>query len=155
LDQESRILLEVAALLHDIGQFVEPVDHHKHTYYLLHASPIIGLTPARMEIAANVARYHRKALPKAQHRNLDPLSARQRAVVSVLGGILRIANALDRDKAGAVQRVEVSIRKPKAGIRLFGDGDLLLERWAVAGRCDLFEEAFGVKVTVEGGDTVQ
>ena len=54
LDVESRTLLEVASLLHDIGHFVGVSDHHKHTFYLLQAGPIVGLSPLQMQLVANV-----------------------------------------------------------------------------------------------------
>ena len=56
----DRLLLEVAALLHDIGLFVSLRGHHKHSLYLLQASEIFGLTRDDMQIVGNIARYHRR-----------------------------------------------------------------------------------------------
>src|SRR5439155_9238016 len=84
LDSESRTLLEVAALLHDIGQFIGVSNHHKHTFYVLAANPVIGLSAAQMEIIANVARYHRKSVPRPGHRNYEQLSQKQKNLVLTL-----------------------------------------------------------------------
>ncbi|HEX4999886.1 MAG TPA: Ppx/GppA phosphatase family protein [Terriglobia bacterium] len=152
-EKDSRTLLEVAALLHDIGQFVNVSNHHKHTLYLLQASSVIGLTSAQMEVVANVARYHRKSAPKPQHRNYEQLSARQRTNVAGLAAILRLANALDRERAGAVRSVEIAFKKPKFIMKLLGEGEMLLERWALSEQRDLFENVFGVKLVVEGSES--
>jgi exopolyphosphatase/guanosine-5'-triphosphate,3'-diphosphate pyrophosphatase len=152
-EKDSRILLEVAALLHDLGQFIDSSNHHKHTLYILQASSVIGLTPAQMEIVANVARYHRKSAPKLQHRNYEQLSTKQRGNVSGLAAILRVANALDRERAGAVRAVEITFKKPKLTVRLNGEGEMLLEKWALSEQRDVFESVFGVKLVVEGSDT--
>jgi exopolyphosphatase/guanosine-5'-triphosphate,3'-diphosphate pyrophosphatase len=152
LDAESRTLLEVAALLHDIGQFIGASNHHKHTLYILEANSVIGLTAAQMTIVANVARYHRKSVPKLGHKNYEQLSQKQKNMVLVLAAILRIANALDRDRSSSVKGVELTFKKPKFSMRLKGEGDLLLAKWALTTRSDLFEQVFGGKLTVEGGE---
>jgi exopolyphosphatase/guanosine-5'-triphosphate,3'-diphosphate pyrophosphatase len=152
LDSESRTLLEVAAIVHDIGQFISGSNHHKHTLYILEANPIIGLTASQMAIVSNVARYHRKSMPRAGHRNFEELSQKQKNIVMTLAAILRIANALDRDRSGSVKGVDLAFKKPKFVMRLKGEGDMLLAKWALTTRSDLFEQVFGGKLTVEGAE---
>src|SRR6185436_20173754 len=41
LDAEARLILEVAALLHDIGHYVNVSNHHKHAFYLIQSSPLV------------------------------------------------------------------------------------------------------------------
>ncbi len=148
LGLEHRLLLEVAALVHDIGGFVEAADHHKHSQYLLLASPIVGLTRDQVVIVANIARYHRKSMPKPQHEYYRMLSSRDKVVVSKLAALLRLADALDNEHASKVSEFEVEYRKPRFSIRLSGEGDLLLEKWALAKKAQMFEEVFSVKFTV-------
>jgi exopolyphosphatase / guanosine-5'-triphosphate,3'-diphosphate pyrophosphatase len=149
LDGESRMMLEVASLLHDIGQYVGVSNHHKHTFYLLQAGPIIGLSPAQIEIIANVARYHRKSPPRLEHEQFKSLSPKQRKVVSTLAAILRVADAIDRQHADCVQTVNLTFKRQKVTLRLRGGGDLLLAKWALAKRSDLFEKIFGEVVIEE------
>jgi exopolyphosphatase/guanosine-5'-triphosphate,3'-diphosphate pyrophosphatase len=148
LDDESRLLLEVAALLHDIGHFVNATEHHKHTYYLLAATPLIGLSKPQRAIVANVARYHRKSSPSLQHEPFKVLPAKDRVVVAKLAALLRIADALDTEHAGKVTSVAVEYDRPRLLLKLHGQGDLLLEKWALVKRTPLFEEIFGVKVAI-------
>jgi exopolyphosphatase/guanosine-5'-triphosphate,3'-diphosphate pyrophosphatase len=149
LNGEYRLLLEVSALLHDIGQFINTTGHHKHTQYLLTANPVIGLTPSEMVIVANVARYHRKSLPKPQHDTYSALSSKDKVVVSKLASILRVADALDNEHASKVADIAVEYKKPKLTLKLTGEGDMLLERWAVARKSGLFEEVFSTKIVLD------
>jgi len=148
LGLEQRLLLEVAALLHDIGTFVNVAGHHKHTQYLLLASPLIGLTQDQSAIIANVARYHRKSMPKPQHEPYRILSTKDRVVVAKLAAILRLADAMDNEHASKVREVEAEWNKPDFTVRLRGEGDLLLEKWALLKKAPMFEEVFSVKFSI-------
>jgi len=149
LGLDQRILLEVAALLHDIGMFLSASDHHKHTHYLLQTTPVVGLSTSQMAIVANVARYHRGALPKPQHEAYQALSSKERVIVSKLAAILRLADGMDHEHASRVQGFDTDFRKPKFILTLHGEGDLLLEKWALTKKSQMFEEVFNVRVTVE------
>lgn len=63
----ARRMLEAAAILHDVGYFINYSSHHKHSYHLIRHADLFGFTPREREIIANAARYHRKALPKKKH----------------------------------------------------------------------------------------
>jgi exopolyphosphatase/guanosine-5'-triphosphate,3'-diphosphate pyrophosphatase len=149
LNIEYRLLLEVAALLHDIGNFVNVTDHHKHTQYLLTATPVIGLSQQQMALVANIARYHRKSFPKPQHDAYRVLSSKDRVIVSKLAAMLRMADAMDNEHASKVSSFSVEYKKPKFVLKLKGDGDLLLEKWALVKKSPMFEEVFSVKVSIE------
>ena len=149
LDSEARLVLEVAALLHDIGHYVNVANHHKHTMYLIQSSPLIGLTQLQMEMVANVARYHRKSAPKSQHKPYEDLAPKQRLTISKLAAILRLADALDHEHASTVESVDIEYKRPRFQFRLKGKGDMLLEKWALAAKRDLFESVFDANVVVE------
>ncbi len=148
LSLEHRLLLEVAALLHDIGAFIGMTGHHKHTHYLLTATPVMGLNQSQMAIVANIARYHRKSEPKIQHDTYKVLSPKDRVVVAKLAALLRLADALDNEHAGKVKSFTIEYKRPKFTIALEGDGDLLLEKWALKRKGGMFEEVFGVTINV-------
>jgi exopolyphosphatase/guanosine-5'-triphosphate,3'-diphosphate pyrophosphatase len=149
LNLEHRLLLEVAALLHDIGMFINVNDHHKHTHYLLTATPVIGLGASQMAIVANVARYHRKSFPKSSHDAYRMLSAKDRVVVSKLAALLRLADAMDNEHASKVSDFETEYRKPRLTITLKGEGDMLLEKWALANKAAFFEEVYSAKLAIQ------
>ena len=146
---KERALLEVAGILHDIGYYIGMTDHHKHSYYLIKASPIIGLSDIQREIVAVMVRYHSRALPKPNHEEYEALSTPQRLVVNRLGPLLRLAEALDREHAGKVKRLRLTIGEAKVKLRLVGGGGLLLERWAVARNSAWFENVYRRELEVD------
>jgi len=147
LGERDRLLLEVAALLHDIGAFVSLRGHHKHGQYVLSAAEIFGLSREDMAVISNVARYHRRASPNKSHLPFMALDSGARVLVNKLAAILRVTNALDADH---LQKVR-DVRMLKAGdqwvLEVDGVGDLTIERLAAVARADLLTEVFGHKVT--------
>jgi exopolyphosphatase/guanosine-5'-triphosphate,3'-diphosphate pyrophosphatase len=147
LGGNERTLLEVAGLLHDIGYYVGMTDHHKNSYYLIKASPIIGLDDSQRGVVATLARYHTGASPKTSHREYEELPSSARTIVIKLAPLLRLAEALDREHANRVRQLRISAGK-KFTMRLKGRGDLLLERWALARNSELFEAVYKRKVVI-------
>jgi len=143
LGDRDRVLLEVAALLHDIGNDVSLRGHHKHSWYLLSVSEIFGLTQDDMAIVANVARYHRRALPQKSHLAYMALDRDARVKVNKLAAILRLANALDADHLQKVQDVRLIPEEGEWVLEVEGAGDLTMERLAAQARSDLITEVFG------------
>lgn len=148
LPGETRLLLEVSAMLHDIGQCININGHHKHSYYLLKSAPFVGLTDRQKSIVAVTARYHRKAPPKMDHNEFVNLLPEDREVVTKLAALLRLADALDSEHASRISAFRVTKRRGTLTFSLRGHGDLLLERWAIASKASLFEETFKCKIAV-------
>src|SRR6267142_1813027 len=96
MGEGERLLLEVASIVHDIGNYVAPRGHHRHAYYLLVNSEVFGLSKMDLEIVANVARYHRKGTPQSDHPAYAALPRSARLTVNRLSAILRVADALDK-----------------------------------------------------------
>jgi exopolyphosphatase/guanosine-5'-triphosphate,3'-diphosphate pyrophosphatase len=149
LGANERVLLEVAALLHDIGYYIGTADHHKNTWYLINASPLVGVDEPEKSVIALVTRYHTRALPKPSHKEFMDISPKRRRIVLVLAALLRLAEALDREHGNKVRKVNVAVRKRKVYLMLKGEGDLLLERWALNHGSPLFEKAFHKKLVIE------
>jgi len=103
----ERDILEAAGLLHNVGRFVAHAAHHKHSYYLIRNSEhLAGFTENEVELIAQVGRYHRKSEPTRAHAEFASLSAEDRKRVRLLGGILRVACALDCTYRQAVLRIQ-------------------------------------------------
>jgi exopolyphosphatase / guanosine-5'-triphosphate,3'-diphosphate pyrophosphatase len=143
LDARDRLLLEVAALLHNIGVFVGLRAHHKHAQYLIQASDIFGLSSDDRAIIANVTRYHRGGLPQQAHLPYMALDRTERVRVNKLAALLRIANALDAEHSQKVQDLHVGAVDGSWLLEVQGIGDLAMERMKVEARADLFHEVFG------------
>jgi len=146
LKKTERKLLETAALLHDIGYFITYDSHHKHSYHLIRHADLFGLTPREREMAAQVARYHRKSLPKKKHLEFSRLNEKDQDSVSKLGGILRLCDGLDRRRNGSVEVVDLEKVGKLYKVKLFGVEDISVEIFGGNAKRDLFERAFDVSV---------
>ncbi len=149
LGDGERVLLENAALLHDIGHHISYPGHHRHTYYLIKNGDLRGFAPTEIEVIANVARYHRRGHPRRGHAGFGALPKQARRSVRVLAGILRIVDALDRSHRQVIRSVQVSERGGVLRLRCASEGNCDLELWGVPRRTQLLEEALGQSVRVE------
>ncbi len=149
LTEKELLLLEVAALLHDIGHFINTIDHDKHGYYLLKHNQLIGLNAAEQEIVANIVRYHRKQTPSVADENFKSLPQKDRMIVTKLCALLRLADALDTSHAGRVKDVLLEQRGSRWQLQPIGDAELMLETWDLEKRKALFQEVFGVSLEIE------
>ncbi len=146
LKKRERVILETAAILHDCGAWINYESHHKHSYHLIRHAALFGLSPREREQAAQVARYHRKALPKKKHEPFQKLTEREQTLVCRLGGILRLADGLDRRRCGAVGRISCELLGRVARMVLYGADDLTVELFGGSAKKELFEKAFGLQV---------
>jgi exopolyphosphatase/guanosine-5'-triphosphate,3'-diphosphate pyrophosphatase len=153
----ERLLLRAAAILHDIGDFVRYDGHHKHSYYLIQHSDIMGLAPDERAIVANIARYHRKSPPDPSHPNFRELDKEARGKVRALAAILRIADALDREHRGKVDAVRGVVERSKGRLFLFlqGDGERELEEWTVRAKSELLRDVFDLDVVLAAAPSPQ
>ncbi len=106
LDQNDRILLSIAALLHDTGLFFGEKAHHKKSRDIIYAELSGILEQQDLLIVAAVARYHRKALPDISHNEMADLSNNDRYRVNALASLIRIADGLDYSHTSTVTALQ-------------------------------------------------
>jgi exopolyphosphatase/guanosine-5'-triphosphate,3'-diphosphate pyrophosphatase len=146
----DRLLLRAAAMLHDIGDFVHYNGHHKHSFYLIMHSDIMGLSRDERAIVANLARYHRKSPPDTSHPNFRDLDKESRGKVRGLTAILRVADALDREHRGKIESVRAAVDRASSQATLFlrGDPDRELEEWTVKAKAELMRDVYDLDVVI-------
>jgi len=148
LGDEERLLLEVSALLADIGHFINMLDHDKHGFYILKANHLIGLNDRQQEIIANLVRYHRRLIPSPDDPNFRSLPQKDRLIVTKLTALLRLAGGMDVSRAHHVTGVALAENKKNWQLTLHSKGDPTLEKWALNKRRAPFEEIFGVQLEI-------
>lgn len=149
LGERHRLLLEVAAILHEIGTFVASRAHHKHSLYLIAHSEIVGLTQDELIAVANVARYHRRSRPKPSHLDYITLPRERRMIVNKLAALLRVAEALDSSRTQQIRTLQSRIDGNGLIISVQGGGDFTLERRALAETADMMLDIYGLEVRLE------
>ena len=149
LNFRHRVLLETAAVLHEIGTFISPRGFHKHSYYLIKNSEIFGLNQTEVALVANIARYHRRAQPKTSHPEYMSLSRDQRIVVNKLASLLRIAEALDAGHNKNSLNMQCRLEKNNLIISIPGMKDLVMEKRTLPVETDMFEDIYGLNAKLE------
>lgn len=155
LKKRDRVILETAAILHDAGAWINYESHHKHSYHLIRHASLFGLTPRERELAAQVARYHRKALPKRKHEAFQKLTPKEQLLVGRLGGILRLADGLDRRRCSAIRKISCTVQGDVARIAVSGSDDLAVEIFGGGAKKELFERAFGLHLLFTEGTVAE
>jgi exopolyphosphatase/guanosine-5'-triphosphate,3'-diphosphate pyrophosphatase len=142
LQREDRKLLEYAAILHDIGYYVSPAGHHRHALMMILTEPLTPFSRDEVKIIANVARYHRKALPTPEHTIYGTLSEENRRRVNYLAAILRVADALDRSKQSLIRELTCEVTEDSVLFHVVTDKEPTVEMGALNRRGDLFRAVF-------------
>lgn len=152
LGSRERLLLEISAMLHDIGTFISPSSHHKHSSYLIDAAEIFGLRKIDKDIVSNVVRYHRRSPPKPTHVPYISLPRPERAVVSKLAAILRVAEALDASHQQKCR--DFTLERDADAYTIWipeQAGDVSLERQSLLKKRDMFLDVLGATVELKQG----
>jgi exopolyphosphatase/pppGpp-phosphohydrolase len=114
LGTNDRFFLECAGILHDIGVHTHGAKgHHKASLNIILTTPILQFNNKERLIIGSVARYHRHALPSTDHDHFKALNEEERKKVSILAGILRIADGLDYTHRRRIGHVEASFNDHK------------------------------------------
>ena len=151
LDRRDRELLWAAGMLHDAGVLVDYNDHHKHGYYLVLNAGLPGFRHRELAMVALLVRAHRKALP-----SLSPLeglfAAGDEDRLARLAACLRVAEQLERGRAGGVREVRAEAPDGVARLLVRAEGDPSVALWSAALEGPAFERAFGrrLEVAVDG-----
>lgn len=144
LPSEYEEWIAAAALLHEIGSYINRSGRHRHAYYLIAHSEIFGFTTHQREVVAAIARFMGRSKPTPNHRVMRVLPELDRQYVVRAVALLRLALALDQGRAAAITSFRVRVHpaavelvlKPKRGA-----GDL--EMWAVEKEHSYFRAVFG------------
>jgi exopolyphosphatase/guanosine-5'-triphosphate,3'-diphosphate pyrophosphatase len=144
LDNECREWIAAAAMLYEVGMYVNPVGLHRHAYYVISRSELFGFTPLQRTIIATVARFQGNSKPQLRDRLIKLLPAQIRSDVIKATTILRVARALNQGRRSAVQSLRASGRNGEVTIAVkAGRGGADLELWAGKKEVPYFREVFG------------
>jgi len=99
-------------------------------------APPPGWSKKDLELVALIARFHRRALPRPDHKILRAYGPSQRQTLVLLAAILRFANAFHAKPYRAVHRLEVEESSGVMIVRAdgFPDRDPLTPKLSVARR---------------------
>jgi exopolyphosphatase/guanosine-5'-triphosphate,3'-diphosphate pyrophosphatase len=150
LPVEYREWLSAAAMLYEVGDYVNRNGHHRHTYYIIANSEILGYTPQQRRIIGSIARYLGKSRPTPGDGPMSGLSPQEQENVEKASVLLRIARALNMGRMQSVEKVAVSTRSGRVSMKLTprGKASVDLEVWSIEKDRSYFREVFGRELSV-------
>ncbi|HMP80800.1 MAG TPA: exopolyphosphatase, partial [Pirellulaceae bacterium] len=154
LDHRYQALLHMAGLLHEIGLYVGGRSYHKHSMYLIQNTEFFGIGQKDLQLIGLIARYHRRATPQPNHEGYDKLDRDSRIIVAKLASILRVAVALDALRSQRITHVDSICEGNRVRLKAHGLSDLTAEHLELRHSGQMFEQLFGVHLTMESGDEV-
>ena len=144
LPAEYAGLLESAALLHEVGSFINRAGRHRHAYYIVAHSELLGYTPRERKIIAAIVRFLGKSRATADSPAIGTLPAADRLLVPRAIMLLRLARALEQGRRGVVSSIRATIRARRVVLRFREKAQgAELESWALEKEKDYFRELFG------------
>ena len=145
LPPEYREWLSAAAMLYEVGDYVNRNGRHRHSHYIISNSEILGYTPQQRRIIGAIARYLGKSRPAMEDGPMKLLDPGDRADVQKAILLLRLARALNLGRSRAVERVRVGVRSAEVKLTLVPRRRMGvdLELWANEKERDYFREVFG------------
>jgi exopolyphosphatase / guanosine-5'-triphosphate,3'-diphosphate pyrophosphatase len=145
LPSEYREWISAAAMLYEVGDYVNRTGRHRHTHYIISNSEILGYTPQQRRIIAAIARYLGKSRPTVEDGPIKAIDPAERDAVQKAILILRLARSLNLGRSRAVQKVRVGLHAAEVRLTLAPRRRMGvdLELWAIEKDCGYFREVFG------------
>lgn len=137
--------LSAAAMLHEVGGYVNRTGRHRHTYYIIANSEIFGYTPEQRRVIATIARYLGKTRPSPADRLMKPLAVADREHVPKAVVLLRLASALNQGRRGIVTGLRTQVQDGRVVLFLKTKKrtGAELEMWALEKERSYFRAVFG------------
>jgi exopolyphosphatase/guanosine-5'-triphosphate,3'-diphosphate pyrophosphatase len=150
LPTEYRLWLQSAAMMQDVGKYMNHQGHHRHTQYILANSEIFGFSPEQRAIVSAIARYLGKSWPDAMDRVMRAVPVEEHISVLRAVTLLRMAVALNQDRASAVVKMRTHVYPKRVVLELVpGRGGAELEAWSLRKEAAYFREVFGRDLAVD------
>ncbi|HUD13976.1 MAG TPA: Ppx/GppA phosphatase family protein [Terracidiphilus sp.] len=144
LPAEYESWLAAAAVLRDTGKFINHQGHHRHTQYIISSSEIYGYTQVQRTTVSALARYLGKSRPQPGDRALRNIPAEEHKHVHRAVVLLRLAVALNQDRASDVLRVRAKVYPKRVYLEVEpGRTGAELELWSLRKEAAYFREVFG------------
>jgi len=148
LGKQERCWLECASILHDVGLSTGESSHHKKSAKLILNETNLPFASNDRRIIANIARYHRKGLPKPKHYNLSSLDNKTICKIKVLTSILQVADGLDYSHQSNVKNLQARVYPKQILVYYFSEKKCFSEEQAFNKKKDLFEKVCSRNMTL-------
>lgn len=142
--------LSAAAMLYEVGGFINRFGRHRHAYYVIANSEMLGYTPQERRIIAAIARYVGKSRPSVGDTPMKAIALEEQGPAIRASLLLRLSRALNLSRSGAVSRVRLRVHDAEVSMTIVPRprASVDLELWAVERERSYFREVFGRELSV-------
>lgn len=150
LPSEYRVWLGAAAMMNEVGKYMNHQGHHRHTQYIIANSEMFGFSPVQRAIVAAIARYLGKSRPEPMDRPMRSVPVEEHTHVIRAVVLLRLALALSQEGANAAVKVRTRLYPKRVLLELLPmRGGVELEAWSLRKEAPYFREVFRRELFVE------
>ena len=143
LGERERLLLRLAAILHDCGKFISMSAPGECAYQIIMSTEILGISHMEREMVASIVRYNTMELPNFSEFD-GKLGNDEYLIVMKLAAILRVCNALDRSHRQKFADMKLTIKDSNIVITTAYPDNITLEKKTLQDKQDFFEEVYGL-----------
>lgn len=146
LGKREKLLLQIACILHDCGQYISMLKPAECSYNLVMSTEIIGLSHLEREMVANIVKYTTVDFDGTELKS--SFSDVNILTLSKLTAIIKISNALDRGHKQKFKDTKYVVKERELQIITNTYEDITLEKGSVSNRRTLFEEVYGCRPVI-------
>jgi len=142
MNDEMRMLLSYAAILHDVGEFISYNKHHIHSHTIILNSFLPGFDIEELRIMALLARFHHKKFPDAGSKFFNDMNSKEISDILECSMILKIADVLDRHRTSSIDEITIKIADNTMILMIDSENDISMELWRLGTMKDDFKKVF-------------
>lgn len=149
LDKNVFKILETAALLYQVGFYIDYKNASYHSYHIINSMSIPGWTSKDIFMTASVVYYMDIRTKDKEPEMQNYLSVNDRLIVNKLAGLLRVAATLDMSKSNIIDDFDIVQNHNKISIIAKVSKEPFVEIFAFEKQKKDFEETFGIEINLE------
>lgn len=148
LDKSKYDILEMAALLFQVGEYIDVKQFTYNSYYIIKSISIPGISSRNIFLTACVVYSMNSMLYNNESIEGSGLSSEERLMINKLSCILRMAVSLDASKAGLIEDIDIIQKENMIIVNAGAVKEPFVELFTFDKIKQTFEEIFGIQVDI-------
>ena len=150
MGSRERLLLQIAALLHDCGKYISMENVSECSYQIIMSTDIIGLSSLERQMIACAVRFNNSAFVHYDELYSMGIAIDRESYIKVakMTAILRLANAMDRSHYQKVKGIKTALKDRELQMIVDSAQDISLELGLLKDKVAFFEEVFGIRLVL-------
>ncbi|MDD6571089.1 MAG: exopolyphosphatase [Thermoflexaceae bacterium] len=147
LGKRERLLLQIAAILHECGKYINVSYPGDCSFSIIMRTEIIGISHMERVMVANIVKYNTENI-SFESLLMQGIGKNDAMTVIKLAAILRLSNALDKTHKQKCRNMKLKMNEKELIISVNTFEDMTIERGLFPDKTFLFEQAYGIKPVI-------